>query len=276
MRVAGICKLRGCGGGMSHGHQRNTKMRIRVHREPQAEGATDFSQVLYLLDTAPIMRVAEYYLNGVGSDALGQIGKSSHRDVACQRRLHAGIEQLLPSMCHSGDRRCGIFEVAAVAKLFAESFSDFDGRLDRPRAIRIEPNRYRGTELCAKLTDGLNLLCRFEHPGFELDFAKSVFREHLLDLGDKLFRRERLAVLVFAGILALAASAFVFVERIRREWDFAARSSTKQVASRLAYGSADQIKTCYFDRRIKPCRFVGRILAGNVVGLRAVSRFGAG
>src|SRR5690242_1758302 len=131
-----------------------------MHGESQIESAADLSQMLHLLNAAPVMRIAEDYLHSIASNSLRQVVESGNGYITRQRRLHSHFEQFAPDLCHTGNAGRWIFEVAAIAKLFAQCLPNFNRGFDRPRAVRIEANRNLGTELCAKLPDGFDLLYR--------------------------------------------------------------------------------------------------------------------
>src|SRR6185437_7922384 len=144
-----------------------------MHGESQIKNAADLPQMLHLLNATPVMRIAEDNLHSIGSDSLRQVGESGNGHIARQRRLHSRFEQFTSDSCHTGNAGRWIFEVAAIAKLFAQCFPDLNRGFDRPRAVRIEANRNLRTELCAKLPNGFDLLCRIEYARLELDLAKS-------------------------------------------------------------------------------------------------------
>src|SRR5713101_5071568 len=62
--VARVGQMRRGGGGVSHSHERNAKMGVRVHGESQPKGAAQLTETLHLPQAAPIVGVAKNDLNG--------------------------------------------------------------------------------------------------------------------------------------------------------------------------------------------------------------------
>ena len=183
--------------------------------------------------------------------------------LACGRVVVFG-QQAAPHFGHALERGAGIFEIAAVRKLFFEFTAHPDGGFDAPGAVGIDAQRIAGAELLAQRADGRDFDIGIQHAAFELDLAEAVFRDHLPAFAHAGPGVEHLAIFV-------AGRDPVLIEKVGGEADFVAHPPADHVADRLADGLADQIQAGDFDRGEGAGVAVERVFAGNQVGLGAAA-----
>src|SRR5579859_5306594 len=100
---------------MGHGHKRDAEMTIGVHGKPETESPADLTQMLYLLQAAPVMWIAQDNLYRVLLYRFGNISKRGYGHIAGQRRFDTCLQQAMAHLGHAVDAGGGVFEISAVS-----------------------------------------------------------------------------------------------------------------------------------------------------------------
>ncbi len=239
MRVAGVGEIGDRRADMGHGREADAHMRVRMHRDADAEGPADLGQMLRRPQTAPVMMVRQDDLDGVQPDGL--------RNMPERHRHHVGRERHRREarhLAHFLERAAGILEIFEQARL-RELRHHAPRRLHAPAAVGIDPE-WRVRKGAAECPERLDLEIGLEDAALQLDRAEAIGFAHTPRLLDHLVMRQRLAPSVggIAGIILVAAE---LVEEVGRIGHAIAHRAAEDLMQRQARDLALQVEERHFE-----------------------------
>ncbi len=243
--VAGICQVRRRGGQVHHAGQADAQVRVRVHRQAQAERLADPREQLRPGQAAPVMVVREHDRDGTARHRRCDLVEGHHAHVGGQRH-----RRLPGDFGHPVQPGRGIFEVLNDAVEFT---CHLHRGPHRPGRVRVDAQRVV-RERGPQRPDRLDLLLWSEHAALELDRGEPVVVDHARGLPDDAIRVESLA----PGVGGTIWMGRPLVEQVGAERHGVPDRAAEQVADRPAEDLALHVQAGHLERREHPVDRAGR------------------